>query len=113
MFYLMEKNAFGWRLVSSELVRGLPVVVTVSGFLRLPVVGADDLPEILPGFSVGSWSVVTISAAADGLRVRVRLVLILPGCNLLFRQKYKLQNVDKWLYYAICIGVYLHLISNY
>lgn len=89
----MEKNAFGWRLVSSELVRGLPVVVTVSGFLRLPVVGADDLPEILPGFSVGSWSVVTISAAADGLRVRVRLVLILPGwltCKFVKNTSYKI-----------------------
>ena len=33
--------------------------------------------------------------------------------NLLFRQKSKLQNVYKRLYYAICIGVYLHLLSNY
>ena len=33
--------------------------------------------------------------------------------NLYFRQKYKLQDVDKRLHYAICIGVYLHLLSNY
>lgn len=68
LFYLIEKNVFGWRLISSELVRRSPDAVTVSGFLW-SVVGADDLPEILPGFLVGSWSVLMISAVADGLPV--------------------------------------------
>lgn len=65
LFYLIEKNAFGWRLVSSELVRRSPEVVTVSGFPW----SADDLPEILPGFLVGSWSVLMISAVVNDLPV--------------------------------------------
>lgn len=44
---------------------GSPEVVTVSGFPW----SADDLPEILPGFLVGSWSALMISAVADGLPV--------------------------------------------
>lgn len=51
LFYLIEKNVFGWRSISAERVRGLPDAVTVSGFR-----GRWSVLIISRRFCRGSWS---------------------------------------------------------